>query len=248
MSNRAGAREIWLSRANRDDPVMFTNFAGADNGTPRWSPDNSALVFDSEIKGNREIVIADTDGRKVHQITHNAWEDAMPSWSHDGRWIYFTSNRNGNFQIYKVSSAVGESPSTPAVQVTTGGGFNPIESPDGKYLYYVKDRDLGGLMRRPVGQLVTEESVLDSMKNYGWWTVGPDGIYFLEREDERPNAKVHLKFLEIDSHRIIDLKTLPSPILRPCFAAITISPDKRHVIFEQNENWNSNIVLMENFR
>jgi Tol biopolymer transport system component len=249
VSNRAGAQEIWLSDSSGDNPRQVTNSTGAEKGTPRWSPDGSAVVFDCETKGNREIAVVDIGRRQIRQITYNSREDAMPSWSHDGRWIYFTSDRSGRFEIYKVSASAGESPSTPPTRITTGGGFNPIESPDGRYLYFAKNRESGGLWRCALGRsgIEAEESVLPSIKNYGWWTVGPDGIYFLEREDERPNAKVHLKLLGIPSHQILDLKILPYPILNPCFAALTIAPDKQHVIVEQNENWNSNIVLIENF-
>jgi Tol biopolymer transport system component len=30
--------------------------------------------------------------------------DAMPSWSHDGRWIYYNSVRSGQAQIWKIAS------------------------------------------------------------------------------------------------------------------------------------------------
>jgi Tol biopolymer transport system component len=249
VSNRAGPKEIWISDSEGNDAVQITDSGGPDNGTPRWSPDGSAIVFDSRINGNPEILVVTVEGHKIRQITQNSAEDAMPSWSNDGRWIYFASNRKGNFQIYKVSAFAGESPSSPPVQVTTGGGFNAVESPDGKYLYFAKGRSKGGLWRRPLGQpgTGTEEPVLDSLKYYGWWALGPSGIFFLEREDESPNAEVHLKLLEVPSRRVTDLRTLAYPIWRAWTAAITISPDERHVVFEQGDNWNSNIVLIDNF-
>ena len=249
-SNRAGSEEIWISNAQGGDAVQLTNSGGPDNGTPRWSPDGSSIVFDSRIKGNREILVIATETRRVRQLTHNPAEDAMPSWSTDGRWIYFASNRKGDFQIYKVLAPHGESPSRPPLQVTTGGGFNAMESPDGKYLYFAKNRESGGLWRRLLDGpgIEPEEPVLDSISYYGWWTVGPSGIFFLEREDERPNAKVHLKFLDLSSRKIQDLTTLPYPIWRPWTAVLTASPDGHHVVFEQGENWISNIVLIENFR
>lgn len=42
----------------------------------------------------------------------------MPSWSRDGHWLYFASNRSGDDQVWRVPATGGE-----AVQVTKQGGF-----------------------------------------------------------------------------------------------------------------------------
>ena len=65
--------------------------------------------------------------------THPA-NDGNPSWSRDGRWIYFDSARTGEQQVWKIPEAGGD-----AIQVTRDGGFAPLESPDGKFIYYTKD-------------------------------------------------------------------------------------------------------------
>jgi dipeptidyl aminopeptidase/acylaminoacyl peptidase len=250
VSNRTGPQEIWGSDAEGNNAAQLTNPDGPDNGTPRWSPDGSAIAFDSRMDGNREIRVASIEGQAIRQITHSRAEEAMPSWSNDGRWIYFASNRKGDFQIYKVSASTGESSLSSTVQVTTGGGFNAAESFDGQYLYFAKGRGKRGILRQRLNHsgVGAEEPVLDSLKYYGWWALGSKGIFFLEREEERPNSKVHLKFLDVESRKVIDLRTLPYPIWRPWSSAITISPDGHHLVFEQGENWNSNIVVIDNFR
>ena len=59
--------------------------------------------------------------------------DGNPSWSRDERWIYFDSARTGEQQVWKIPANGGE-----AIQLTQDGGFAPLESPDGKFLHYVK--------------------------------------------------------------------------------------------------------------
>ena len=143
----------------------------------------------------------------------------------------------------------GESPSSRPVQITTGGGFNSIESPDKQYLYFAKGRGKPGLWRRRLDTVGngTEEPVLESLQHWGWWALGPNGVFFLEHAGELPAAKVHLKFLDLRSKQITDLRTLEYPI-DDGVAPLTVSPDGRHVVYEQAENLGSNIVVIENFR
>jgi hypothetical protein len=56
-----------------------------------------------------------------------------PSYSHDGKSIFFASDRSGRSEIWRIPVAGGQ-----AVQVTRDGGAMPLESPDGKLLVYVK--------------------------------------------------------------------------------------------------------------
>jgi dipeptidyl aminopeptidase/acylaminoacyl peptidase len=77
--------------------------------------------------------------------THPA-NDGNPSWSGDGRWIYFDSARTGEQQVWKIPEAGGD-----AIQVTRDGGFAPLESPDGKVIYYTKGLFDTSVWRLPVG-------------------------------------------------------------------------------------------------
>jgi hypothetical protein len=69
------------------------------------------------------------------RVTTELSNEARPSWPYDGRWIYFRSDRSGSQQIWKVPAT---EPFQPAVQVSRNGGFEAVESTDGKVLYYMK--------------------------------------------------------------------------------------------------------------
>src|SRR5207247_8915241 len=97
------------------------------------------------------------------------------SWSHDGRWIYFApqgSARAG--QIWKIPLEGGE-----AVQVIKGGGFNEVESPDGKTLFFDKfanhRRSVWSVPVSPASRSSVETPVLSSV---GRWAVTEKGIFF----------------------------------------------------------------------
>ena len=72
-------------------------------------------------------------GGKPDGIVVDGHINAFPSYSRNGRWIYFVSDRTGEYQIWKVDQR-GNSP----VQVTAHGGWFPTESFNGRFLYYVK--------------------------------------------------------------------------------------------------------------
>ena len=109
------------------------------NGSPAFSPDGRKLVLTlSNTDGNLDIHTLDLTTRKISRLTTNRSIDTEGTWSPDGSEIYFTSDRGGSPQIYKISS-VGGSPS----RITFEGNYNarPRLSPDGKKLAMVHLRD-----------------------------------------------------------------------------------------------------------
>lgn len=50
----------------------------------------------------------DADGATVRRLTNDPDADRLPAWSQDGKWITFSSNRIGNFDIYVVDAGGGE--------------------------------------------------------------------------------------------------------------------------------------------
>jgi TolB protein len=74
------------------------------------------------------------NGANVKRLTASPAIDTEPRFSPDGQWIYFTSDRGGSPQIYRISVAGGE-----AQRITFEGSYNvtPRPSPDGKTLAYI---------------------------------------------------------------------------------------------------------------
>src|SRR6202008_3643311 len=113
-----------------DHPVQLTNIGA---GSPRWSPDGRWIAFDTWVEHHVHIYVVDAEGRNLHAITHGGSDNLVPSWSRDGRFIYFASKRTGSRQIWK-HSVEGASER----QLTEHGGFDPFESYDGQTIYYSK--------------------------------------------------------------------------------------------------------------
>ena len=65
---------------------------------PRLSPDGTQIAFSYQ----GDIWYVDSDGGLAHRLTDNAAYDSWPVWSPDGRQIAFSSNRRGNYDIYRM--------------------------------------------------------------------------------------------------------------------------------------------------
>src|SRR5439155_14465712 len=105
------------------------------------------------------------------RLTDNPATDAIPSWSRDGRTLYFCSNRTGRYEIWKIAAEGGG-----ATQVTFGGGFSAVESPDAKYLYYSQTRNYGPVLRMLLAG-GTVDTVIPEIRGL-FYAVTSKGIYF----------------------------------------------------------------------
>jgi Tol biopolymer transport system component len=173
-SLRADERpEVWLAHTDGSNVTRLTRGPGRHQGSPRWSPDGRTIAFDSQAwNGHWDIWTIDVDGSGLRQVTHDAADENMPSWSQDGRFVYYGSNRAGRYEIWRVAVTGGTEE-----QITQTGGFLPFESRDGRTLYSLRRRG-GELLARPTagGQ---EWSIAECIDDWAY-AVDPRGIFHID--------------------------------------------------------------------
>jgi TolB protein len=105
------------------------------NGAPSFSPDGQHLAVALSHGGtNLDIYVLNLRSGALTRMTENSAADTEPHYSPDGASIYFTSDRGGGPQVYRVP-VDGDR----AERVTFEGRYNarPRISADGRYLTMV---------------------------------------------------------------------------------------------------------------
>ena len=134
VSFEGNKSSIFVQTLRTGSRIQVSSKAGI-NGAPAFSPDGRKLVVTlGGVDGNLDIHVLDINSRQSQRLTTPRAIDTEGSWSPDGRYIYFTSDRSGGPQIYRVAADGG----TPE-RITFEGSYNarPRLSPDGAKLAMV---------------------------------------------------------------------------------------------------------------
>jgi Tol biopolymer transport system component len=240
QSVRSGTGQIWKSNADGSDPLQLTFFETGFPGTPRWSPDEKWIAFDYHSAAHKgQIYLIDSEGRNLRVLASGNYTDCVPSWSRDGKAVYFSSNRSGDWQVWRREISTGKE-----TQITQHGGFAAFESYDAKTLYYSK-LDRGGIWKMPVGG-GQEVLVTDSL-HLGYWgnfAVTDNGLYLVDADAKGAPAIMYYNFQTRRLSPILTFEKGPVP-WTPNLAA---SRDGRTLLYAQVEFANSTISMAENFQ
>jgi len=94
LSDRAGKAMIYTSDPNGEERnVKRISFVGQFNATPRFSPDGKEIVFSSWLDNSFDLFRIASDGSGLSRLTKEFGSNEDPSYSNDGEFITFTSQR-----------------------------------------------------------------------------------------------------------------------------------------------------------
>ncbi len=143
--NRQGTRSIHIADLHGDRiesvrPLVPTSFM-EQAFSPRWSVDGTHVAYSVWKRGGfRDIRYVDVRDGTWRDITHDRAVDGAPSFSADGRHLFFHSDRTGIMNLYACpieSIDAIEGPRFLRVTNTITGAYMPEPSPDGRTLAYI---------------------------------------------------------------------------------------------------------------
>ena len=138
--------------------------------------------------------------------------------------------------MWKVSANGGE-----AVQVTKDGGYAPLESPDGKFLYYTKALISTSLWKIPI-EGGEASKVLESLSIYQNVAIVDSGVYFVPNQNTAGDSSI--QFLSFATNSISNLATFEkAPVW-----GLTVSPGGKWILYCLEQQSGIELMLVENFR
>ena len=234
-SNRSGVEEVWVAAADGSHEIQLTNQFGRHQGTPRWSPDGRWITFDSQGQdGQWDICVVDAMGGQPRRVTTEPSNENMPSWSRDGKWIYFTSDRTGRNEIWRVPSAGGQQE-----KITTTGAFVAFESADGKNLVYLTNNSAPLFVVPLSGG--AEQQLLERVQSRAF-AIADDAIYFIGPQGSNGRFPVELYRSSDRSTRVL------TEVEGPIGLGLTVSPDRKTVLYTKSASIGARLDMIENFQ
>ena len=164
VSRTAEAINTGFATRNNNDHVL--SFDGRMMAISNHAPEDSgaSIVYTVPITGGTPKRITAKGPSYLH------------GWSPDGRWLVYVGQRNGDFDIYRISANGGDE-----TRLTTARGLDdgPEYTPNGKYIYFNSART--GRMQiwrmRPDGS--AQEQITNDGFNNWFPHISPDGKWIV---------------------------------------------------------------------
>jgi len=99
--SRLTSSELWVVEVETGETSRLYE---GDAVHPSWSPSGARIAFWSyRDGGQRDLYTMRADGTEIAAVTEDAATDWNPVWSPDGKWLYFSSDRGGDFGIWRIA-------------------------------------------------------------------------------------------------------------------------------------------------
>jgi tricorn protease len=138
VSDATGEDEIYIAPQDGSGPAkQITDKGDTYKYQIHWSPDSKKILWsDKKLR----VLYVDVETKAVHQATQQkVWEVRDETWSPDSRWVAYSAEQpDGLARVFLYSV---EQDKTFPVTDPWYGSYGPAFSGDGKYLFFISNRD-----------------------------------------------------------------------------------------------------------
>ncbi|TFG47805.1 MAG: serine/threonine-protein kinase, partial [Gemmatimonadales bacterium] len=135
-SLKTGKLGIYRTRPGRAEPADLLMESESLGFSGYWLPDGRGLVTVASSlnpESGLDIALVTNGGRgPMEPLAASRFTETHPAVSPDGRWLAYVSDQSGDSEVYVRPLGLDGD----LVQVSRGGGGEPLWSPDGRELFY----------------------------------------------------------------------------------------------------------------
>jgi len=202
--NGGGAIKVQTS-GNAPARQLLAPPAGASDRFPSWSPDGRETAFARfSADGGCQVLIASATGGALRQATRCDGTELLSfDWTPDGRGLVFGSmvGRYAHRGIRVLDLASGQWRDLDYSVDADDFDYAPRYSPDGKWLVFVRNPQMGDLWRMPASGGTPEQLTNEAAEQRGWaWLEDGRTIVFGRRVD----SEVRLYYLDVERRPLRD--------------------------------------------
>ena len=143
ISDRTGEDEIYIApQDGLGKEQQITSGYKGFKFPPAWSPDSKKIAWaDKDLSCGGPTSVTRSRSRST---TANYAEITNYSWSPDSKWLAYDKQSDNNYAVVYLYS-LADAKITP-ITTALNNSYNAIFDPEGKYLYYLSDRDFNEVL------------------------------------------------------------------------------------------------------
>ena len=235
LSSKGGANGLW----KLENGVALELWRGDDGGVvapPAISPDGRLICFSYRKEGKAGLYVMNADGTNVRTVVDSFDVRGAASWSPEGDWVAVAANQGDGTRLFKVPLRGG-----PPVRLLDKLSFNPVWSPDGRFIVYSEQQGGGAFQ---VKAITPDKVVVPFPDVRVGYTIAtpyrfvPNGTALITLEGNLGAQNFH--WVDLESGQRRQMTNFKAGFVIQNF---DVSPDGTQIVFDRLRD-NADIVLM----
>jgi serine/threonine protein kinase len=197
--NSESTGELWVVNADGTEPLRLTT---DDAILPSWSPHGQRIAYARRLVARPQAGLwtVAADGTSPVALLTDGFRNWSPVWSPDGRFLYYSSDRGGSFNLWRIAvdETSGRARGDPE-PVTTPATFlaHPTISGDGRHIAYVSSQTSINIQRIAMdpgaGTVIGDPvPVTSGLRQWSTPDPSPDGQWVAFYTLVQPEGQIHI--------------------------------------------------------